>query len=98
MARRHLWVENAEPGVYLVRWQGDPTEIKSITFRALDAGGEARQTRTVSQAPFRTLLRVPQDASAVVVSIQNHDGGSVVIRLPIREFRSLERRGSEEPR
>lgn len=88
-ARRQLRVEPAEPGVFLVRWTGPAEGLALVEFQAVGAAGEVLGSRVVKEAPFRGLLRVPEKSTAVLVTLEQRDGSSASIKLPVADFRAL---------
>ncbi len=89
VARRHLRVTLAEPGVYLVRWAGPAAGVRRVEFQVLGAEGKALTTQAREELPFRALLRLPAEAKAVTVSVERKDGTSSSVKLPVDEFKKL---------
>ena len=50
---------------------------------------QALGAKSVREAPFRGLLRVPEKTAAVVVSIEMKNGSSASVKLPVAEFKAL---------
>jgi len=90
--KERLGVHQAEEGVYLLRWRGAPDETTLVEFRSVDEKGQTLDTRRITAAPFRGLLRVPENAAAVHVTVEARSGASVSAKLPAAELRALERK------
>jgi hypothetical protein len=89
-ARRQVRVESVEPGLYLVRWNGPTEDLASVEFQAVDGAGQSLGTRLLKEAPFRGLLRVPEKTKFVLVTLEEKDGSSASIKLPVSEFKALD--------
>jgi hypothetical protein len=94
LLRRQLRVELAEAGVYLVRWVGPVGGLRTLEVRSVNEKDETLASRLLQDAPYRGLLRVPEGAAAVIVTLQAMDGASINLRLPVAEFKALGREGN----
>jgi hypothetical protein len=87
--RSQLRAETAEPGTYLVRWNGSRDGVSLVEFQSIDALGQVLGAKSVREAPSRGLLRVPEKTAAVVVSVEMKNGSSASVKLPLAEFKAL---------
>jgi hypothetical protein len=90
-ARAQLRVEAAEPGLYLVRWTGRPENVTAVDLQSVDERGQVLGSRLLTEAPFRGLLRVPEKTATVVVSVEQKGGASATLKLPLAEFKAMDR-------
>ncbi|HEU4751487.1 MAG TPA: hypothetical protein VFU47_00165 [Armatimonadota bacterium] len=82
-------VEPTDPGFYRITWTGPTADIAEVEYRALDADGRLLRSRIVSIAPFRGLLRVPDNTSAVDVIVQRENGAQTAYGLSLDDLKSL---------
>jgi hypothetical protein len=91
VVRRELRVDAAEPGSYLVRWARPEAQIAKMELQSLDAAGHVLHGRFFEKAPFRGLLDVPKAPTVVTVTLSYRSGASASVKLPVAEFRAIER-------
>jgi hypothetical protein len=95
LIRRQLRVTYLEPGSYLVRWTGPVDNLTALEFQAVDDKGKTLHSRTVKEAPYQAVLRVPEETAAVHVLIESKGGATAAVKLPVAEFKALQPKESK---
>ncbi|MFN3652060.1 MAG: hypothetical protein ACK47B_20990 [Armatimonadota bacterium] len=95
-AKRQIQVTSEDDEAYRVRWTGPREAVTRVELEAIGVGGKALDSLVLTGAPYAGPLRVPADATAVILSVRNRDGSSAGVKLPVEQFRALAPRRERE--